>query len=170
MAELSRAIHSAETDKSSVAVADLNPELFLICRIGTTPCALPLAGVVETLRPLPTDALSGAPAFVAGLAIIRGAPVPVISGRYLLAGSSGSMGRWVVLRAGAHRVALGVDEVVGIEPLPGSDISAMPPLMRRSSAIIADMAALDGELLLVLDATRVIPDELFELLQTRRVA
>ena len=153
-----------------MAVADINPELFLICRIGTSPCALPLAGVVETLRPLPTDALSGAPAFVAGLAIIRGAPVPVISGHYLLAGGTGSIGRWIVLRAGAHHVALGVDEVVGIHPLRRSDISAMPPLMRQSSAIVADMAALDGDLLLVLDASRVIPDELFDLLQMRRVA
>src|SRR5690348_7597343 len=109
---------------------NINPAPYLICRIGTTPCALPLGGVVETLRPLPIEALSGAPAFVAGLAIIRGAPVPVISGHYLLGGDSGSIGRWVVLRAGAHRVALGVEAVIGIESVRPSELDAMPPLMR----------------------------------------
>lgn len=151
-------------------MVDVNPELFLVCRIGGMRCALPLAGVIETLRPLAMDTLSGAPAFVAGLSIIRGDPVPVISGHYLLGGPGGRTDRWIVLRAGAHRVALGVDDVIGIEPLLRSELGAMPPLMRRSSVVVAEMGALDGELLLVLDAGRVIPDELFELLAARRVA
>jgi purine-binding chemotaxis protein CheW len=160
----------ARRKRKSLAVADLNPELFLVCRIGTIPCALPLVGVLETLRPLAFETLTGAPAFVAGLAIIRGAPVPVIAGHYLVGSAPAAIGRWVVLRAGSHRVALGVDEVIGISPLAAADVDAMPPLLRQSSAIVAQMGARDGELLLVLDATRVIPSELFELLEMRRVA
>jgi len=159
----------AETG-TSLAVADLNPELFLVCRIGGLPCALPLAGVIETLRPLATETLSGAPSFVAGLAIIRGTPVPVIAGHYLVGSVRADVGRWVMLRAGSHRIALAVDQVQGIASLRAADVAAMPPMLRESSAIVAEMGALDGEALLVLDATRVIPEELFELLAARRVA
>ena len=153
-----------------MAEVDVTTELFLVCRIAGTPCAIPLAGVDETMRPLRVETLSGGPAFVAGLAIIRRAPVPVVSGHYLIGGPVRPVGRWVVLKAGAHRVALGVDDLVGITQLHQSDVGAMPPLMRQSSVVVAEIGARDGELLLVLDAARIIPDDLFELLSARRVA
>ena len=153
-----------------MAEVDVTAERFLIARIGGTPCAVPLASVLETLRPLPVETLAGVPAFIAGLAIIRGAPVPVVSGSYLMGGVPTPIGRWLVLRAGSHRVALAVDDVVGIAPLPTADVNAMPPLVQRGSALVADIGTRDGELLLILDATRILPDELFTLLESRRVA
>jgi len=155
---------------TSLAEVDVTAERFLIARIGGTPCAVPLASVLETLRPLPVETLAGVPSFMAGLAIIRGVPVPVVSGNYLMGGPPNPIGRWLVLRAGSHRVALAVDDVAGILPLRAAEVNAMPPLMRQGSALVADIGTRDGELLLVLDATRILPDELFEVLEARRVA
>jgi hypothetical protein len=48
--------------------------LSLLCRVDTRLCALPLATVLETLRRLSIEPLAGAPAFVLGRSVIRGAP------------------------------------------------------------------------------------------------
>ncbi|MFL5302954.1 MAG: chemotaxis protein CheW, partial [Anaeromyxobacteraceae bacterium] len=50
----------------------------LLVRAGSRLCALPLACVVETLRPLHTSPLAGTPACVSGVAVVRGAPTPVV--------------------------------------------------------------------------------------------
>src|SRR5271155_6034274 len=52
--------------------------LGLVVFAGAYSCALPIGHVVETMRPLPTEPVAGAKAFVRGLALIRGAAVPVI--------------------------------------------------------------------------------------------
>ena len=43
----------------------------LICRVGDLLCAVPLALVGETMRPLPVEPLAGVPSYVRGVAIIR---------------------------------------------------------------------------------------------------
>ena len=43
-------------------------------RIGAVPAEL----AVETMRPLPVEGLPAAPSFVAGVALIRGVPTPVV--------------------------------------------------------------------------------------------
>jgi purine-binding chemotaxis protein CheW len=46
----------------------------LILGVQRRMCAVPLANIIETMRPLPTEAISGAPSFVLGVAIVRGIP------------------------------------------------------------------------------------------------
>ena len=46
----------------------------LVCRVAARLCALPVRAVIEIMRPLALEPIAGAPAFVAGLAIIRGEP------------------------------------------------------------------------------------------------
>ena len=41
-------------------------------------CALPLASVIETLRSPPVTAIGGAPEWVQGVAVIRGATVVIV--------------------------------------------------------------------------------------------
>ena len=83
-------------------------ELLLICRVHGRLCALPLWHVTETMRPLPIEVVAGTPHFVLGLAVIRGAPVPVVDAARLLGEADAPSGRWIALTAGSHPVALAV--------------------------------------------------------------
>ncbi|HVZ36331.1 MAG TPA: chemotaxis protein CheW, partial [Polyangiaceae bacterium] len=56
----------------------------LVCRVRARLCALPVTQVVETLRPLPAERLAGMPAFVTGVGMIRGEPVPIVDPGLLL--------------------------------------------------------------------------------------
>lgn len=143
---------------------DRHAELSLICRVRTWRCAIALAGVVETLRPLPVEAVAGAPFFMRGLALVRGLALPVIDAAWLLdgAGASSSPGRFVVLRTGAdRRVALAVDEVLGVRSVPVEARQPLPPLLGEAGRdAIACIGRLDAGLLLVLDQARLLPDDL----------
>lgn len=136
----------------------------LVCRIRGGLCALPLAEVVETMRPLPTEPVSAAPGFVSGLAIIRGGAVPVVETSRLLADEApappqpSSRGRYVTVQAGARVVALAVEEVIGVRTISTASRAALPPLLQHAAgAVIESVAALDAELLVVLRAARLLP-------------
>ena len=138
-----------------------SPNLVLVVRGGHHTCAIDLARVVEIMRPLAVQPVAGAPALVQGLSGIRGAPIPVVSLAGLIGLGDDSSTRWVVIRTGPRKVALAVEEVLGIRRLPESARSAMPPLLRDAAAGAIDaIGALDSELLFVLHSARVIPGEL----------
>lgn len=147
---------------SAQRVDHRNADLSLICRVQTRLCALPLAQVVETLRPLPVEPLAGAPAFVQGLCVIRGAPRPVVDAARLLGTQAGSGGspdaRFVSVRAGAGQVALAVDAVLGVRRVPPESLQDLPPLLQEAGAeAVAAIGRLDAELLLVLRSSRLLP-------------
>jgi purine-binding chemotaxis protein CheW len=137
-------------------------DMSLLVRAGTQLCALPLAGVVETMRPLPIEGVSGAPAYVRGLAIIRGSPVPVVDLAALVAGATlapDDDARFVTVRAADRIVALFVSRVVGVRTLAPASLHDLPPLLRDANAdVVRSVGALDAELLLVLRSARLVPD------------
>lgn len=135
-------------------------DYWLLCRVGAPLCALPLSAVVETMRPLPVEPLAGMPSFVRGLSVIRGAPVPVVdAGALLGTGEASRPTRFVTLRAGERRVALAVEEVIGIRALPPDSLEALPPLLRDASAeVVSLVGTLDAELLVVLGQGKIVPD------------
>lgn len=141
----------------------------LVCRVGAKLCGLPLAHVLETLRPLPTEPLAGANRLVAGVALIRGAPTPVVDARELLGSSTEeAAGRYVTLAlagsgAGARVVALAVDSVVGVRD--GERLGPLPALLREQAEVVAALGTLDAELLLVLERARLVPDAVWPLLE-----
>lgn len=140
----------------------------LLCRTAECLCALPIAHVVEVLRPLPIEPLFGMPQSVLGLCIIRGAPVPVIDAGMLLSGCASPPGRLVTLKAGTRIMALAVEEVVGVRVLDAAALSLLPPLLRDAAGdAVEAIRACDGELLLLLDAAQVIPPPLFDELEAR---
>jgi purine-binding chemotaxis protein CheW len=123
-------------------------------------CALPLRDVIETLRPLPIEPLAGAPSYVCGLSILRGAPVPVVDLGLLLGVEQLRATRLVVLRAGARTVAAAVSEVLGVRTLAGD--GGLPPLLKEAGhGAIQTLGSLDRELLLVLEGARIVPEEIF---------
>lgn len=134
-------------------------ESFLVCRVGALACAVPLRQVIETMRPLPTETMSGAPAFVTGLALIRGEAVPVVDAGLLVGGCAGEPTRLVTLRVGGRTVALAVDLVVGVVRLLPSSLGELPPLLEGADVqSVSSVGRLDAELLVVLQSGRILPE------------
>ena len=136
------------------------PHSYLLVRCRAWLCALPLAEVIETLRPLPLQPVAGAPAFVRGLSLVRGELVPVVELALLLGAEGGAPGRLVVVRAATRRLALAVDAVLRIVPheqLPSRSVA--PLLSKALPAQVTALAVLDGAALAVLESTSVLPEE-----------
>ena len=132
----------------------------LVMRLAARAYAVPLAHVVETMRPLPVEALVGAHPAVAGVAIIRGAPTPVVDLAVLLGLPTRRIGRFVTIRAGGRTVALAVDAVVGVRELSVGQIGEAPPLLQGVlSGVVEALGTLDAELLVVLRASRMVVDD-----------
>lgn len=142
---------------------------FLLCRIGSCIGALALKDVQETMRPLPIEPLMGTPPFVLGLAIIRGLPTPVIDAGSLIGPPkssspilSPSPARFVSLKLDERTAALAVDAVLDVCSLPSETLSNIPPLLLGVGAqLVSVMGALDGKLLLVLGAARLVPNSVW---------
>lgn len=132
---------------------------YLVCSSLRWLCAFPAHQVAETMRPLPVERLADAPPFLSGIAVIRGIPLPVVNLGLLLSGDTGTPKRFVVVRIDERRsIALAVDEVVGVRELSPSLFGTLPPLLAQiERSGVAQVAALDTELLLLLETTRIVP-------------
>ena len=140
----------------------------LLVRVATHACALRLSNVVEIMRPLPVEALAGAPEMVYGLSVIRGVPVPVVALAALFNVGDRPAKRLVVVRTGDKQVALAVDAVLGVGEFSVAALSAMPPLLRDAAAgVVETIGALDSELLFVLNTASIVPSELLTSMETR---
>jgi purine-binding chemotaxis protein CheW len=126
--------------------------------------------VVETMRPLPIEAVAGVPSFVFGLSVLRGVPVPVINLANLLgASSSAALARFVAVRAGDRTALLAVESVVGVMALPEGMLESLPPLVRDMSAQILDtIGKLDEGMLFVLKSGHIVPDAVWQSIDARR--
>ena len=145
------------------------PDLSLVCRVQGRLCALPLGHVIETMRPLPTVVVAGTPPFVRGLAVIRGTPLPVLDVASLLGEADASPGRFVTLTVGLRHVALAVDSVLGVRAIPPGSLRRLPPLLHEAgSEVVASIGLLDAELLLVLQSSRLLAEDAWEVLDGSR--
>lgn len=141
-----------------------NRSVVLLARSGTRLYALPLAGVIECLRPLPVEAVPGAP-FLLGLSVIRGEPVPVVDLGALVGSRGASPGRFILLRLGERRVALAVEGVVGVRELSADSLQNLPPLLQTDDAdVVTAIGIRDHQLLMLLQPARVVPDDLWQTL------
>jgi purine-binding chemotaxis protein CheW len=132
----------------------------LLARAGDRLCGFPIEHVIETMRPLPVEPAGDAPAFVRGLAVVRGEPVPVVNLRQLLGDTAPrDAARYVLVRVNDRRAALAVDDVVGIRELNASALTDLPPLLGDDGAV-KSLGVLDSHLLLVLRAARLVPEDM----------
>jgi purine-binding chemotaxis protein CheW len=132
----------------------------LLVRAGRRLCALPVAAVVETMRPLPFAPLAGLPPFVRGAAVVRGTPLPVVHLDALLGGGEGAPpGRFVVVRCAGRQAALAVDAVLGLARLAAPDGAGAPLLAGAAAGAVGALGALDRELLVLLESSRLVPEE-----------
>ena len=134
-------------------------DLVLVFGLAGRRCALPLVHVRETMRPLPVVPLDAMPAFVRGLSMVRGEPVPVVDATRLCGGRPAVAGRWIRVAAAGRAAVLEVDEVLGIHRLPPEARMPRPPLLDGADAAVVEaLGRLDGELLLLLQTARLLPD------------
>lgn len=147
-----RAAPPAPADRYSHA------QLCLLCAAGSHRFALPMSEIVETMRMLPVETIAAAPPLVLGLSIIRGAPVAVVDTALLFDRTSARYTQLVTARTGGRTIAFAVDAVLGAAVVARHDLTQMPPLIGSDDAIVA-MASRDRDLLFLLNAARIVPDD-----------
>lgn len=149
-------------------------ERLLLCRVGAKLCALPLERLLETMRPLPAEPLPQLPGYVRGVAVIRGRPTPVVDARQLLGSATDAAPRrYVTLDSdgSATRIlALAVDDVVGVRDVPERLLAELPSLLRGAADPVRAVGALDSELWWLLEAARLVPEEVWQQLTREQAA
>jgi hypothetical protein len=76
--------------------------------------------------------------------------------------NSPSYGRFVSLKLEDRRVVIGVDSVVGLINLDSTQLGELPPLLKDLDAnLIESFGSRDAQLLLVLRAARIVPEEVW---------
>jgi purine-binding chemotaxis protein CheW len=139
------------------------PGQWLLCRAATHLWAIPIEHVIESMRALPIEVVAGAPRYMRGLCIVRGAPVPVVDTGLLVADRPTAPNRLVCVRAGDRTIALVAESVLGLRSFRDQALSQLPLLLRDAAAdAIVAIGTLDAELLFLLRTARIVPDELFE--------
>jgi purine-binding chemotaxis protein CheW len=129
----------------------------LLFRVGARLCALPVSAVVETMRPLPVEPFAQAPLGVQGMAIIRGAPLPVLALAALLDGHSDKPARFITVKIADRQIALAVGAVMGVESIAAVSLQQLPPLLGvANTEAVQAIGAIDTQLLLLLNAARLV--------------
>lgn len=126
-----------------------------------------MARVIETMRPLPIERLPDVPHYVLGLSLVRGLPTPVVDVNRLLGDEGGGpLTRFVTVRAGERVIALAVGGVVGVGEIGPEALSAGAPLTEAALAgAVGAIGRLDRELLIVLESARIVPDDVWPLVE-----
>jgi purine-binding chemotaxis protein CheW len=133
---------------------------WLLCRAGPHLCALPLADTLEVMRMQPAEPLADAPAVLRGVAVIRGAPVPLLDLGRLLGQARTTPSRIVTVRTGARTLGLAVAEVQGVRRDDELGPRSPLPLLSEAAAdSVAAIGTLDGEALLFLERLRVLAEK-----------
>lgn len=144
---------------------------WLVCRAGRRLVALPVERIAEVMRILPVERIAGAPTYVRGLSIVRGGPVPVVDLGLMLDGAAGDAKRLVTVKAADRLVALAVDDVVGLMDFTGQTLGRLPPLLHDiGTEAIAAIGARDAELIVFLQASRLVPGDVLTMLAEKGVA
>jgi purine-binding chemotaxis protein CheW len=134
---------------------------------GSQICAVPLVNVIEVFRPLPIQPMPTLPSFVLGLSLIRGNPTPVVQLSSLIEAKRPQKNRrFVLLRIDPRPIALAVEEVLKICDLELSQFIALPQLLHDPRSEATSMIGrMDQQLLVLLQATRFISQEIWEELE-----
>jgi purine-binding chemotaxis protein CheW len=161
--ETTIALSARAWSATAAAAIESGTSAQLMCRVGGQVHAIPIGDVIEIMRALPVEPIAGTPAYVRGLCIIRGEPVPVVDSGLLIGGRETQPGRLVAIKAGQRMVALQVEAVLGVRLIDAGTFNELPPLLRDVAAeTVAAIGTADAELLLILRAARIVPEALLD--------
>jgi len=132
---------------------------WLMFRTAGHVAALPISHVAETLRVLPVESLSGAPPYVIGLSIIRGAPTAIVDTALLFGSEPTKHQRTVVVRMGACTIGLAAEEILDVRTFGTDAVARLPSLFGNVEPVSA-VTILDEMLVLILESARIISEEL----------
>lgn len=140
---------------------------FLTLRAAGRHCAIPVAAVIEVLRPLPVEPLAGVPSFLLGLALVRGQPVPVVDLGGVLDQQLRPASRWLHLRLEQRRLALAVEAVGRVEQLAEVDWQPLPCVFDgEATAAVTQLAERDRYLLTQLNVMRLLSEPLWQRIES----
>ena len=123
----------------------MNPERFLLARIGKETFAFPLADVLEATDATDVTPLALLPPGVAGQSAYRDRLLPVIdSGTLLGVTRSAPKGVLLVIRVDEDRVALWVDDVVDMVTVDPQRLRAVPTGGGGAGAMLRGVVELGG--------------------------
>lgn len=129
-------------------------------RLGPDLFAVDIAAVERVLKYEPPRGIPNVPSWIEGVIEYQGQVVPVIDLRRrfeLTEGGVGAQTRLLVFNTDAELVAVVVDAVLDVRPLPEADVAAPPAFFRGlAAAYLRGLARRDGELVVVLDANRLL--------------
>ena len=124
----------------------------MLVRVAGASYALPVAAVREIVRLPPVTRVPGLPAFVAGLANVRGRVLAVIDLRPLLRLDAPRGERLVILdglgvipSSGRAIVGLVVDAALNLVHLPEGSLETLPPgVTPEASSVLDGLTVIDG--------------------------
>jgi purine-binding chemotaxis protein CheW len=122
------------------------------------------------MRALPVETFPDMQPFMLGIAIIRGATVPVINLSMLLKTPVTEVSRYVTIQTGKRVIAFAVGNVVGVGQFAADTLDHLPALMGESDTnVVKAIGTLDEDLFLVLEASRIISESAWQELYARGV-
>jgi purine-binding chemotaxis protein CheW len=140
-------------------MANPTEQKWLLCRVGTRCCGIPLAYATETMRTANLIPLDDAEGLVIAAAMIHGDLVPVVDTGALFGEPQTDPQRLVSISVGDRRVAISVDEVIGVSTIADGVANELPPLLCDAvDKAVRAIDVRDGEFLFRLEASRLIPD------------
>ena len=138
----------------------------VIVRAAGRVCALRLADVVETLRPLRVEPLPEMPKYILGMSVVRGIPVPVLHLGLLFGITDDTRAhRWITARIGGRTLALAVEAVRGIHRLDASVMESLPTLLQSAGAV-ESVGTLDDQLITLLRSARLMTEDPWKQIET----
>jgi chemotaxis signal transduction protein len=145
-----------------IVASDSNRVTLLLVKAGDLLCALPIPGVIETMRLLPVTSISGTSDFVLGMCVVRGETVAVVDLATLLGlqPKHSNRSRLITMHAGPRVIAAAVDAVVGLRIFDRTVLAEVPLLLQQAHPdVLKGVGVLDRELLVVLDGSRIVNEE-----------
>jgi chemotaxis signal transduction protein len=129
---------------------------YVLFRLGSQSFATDLDEVREIVRLGDIDRLPGTQPPLAGVVVLRGAPLPVLDVRAVPDGVDGSDrgGDLLVLSAGEDTVGVAVDQVVSV--LAPDELTEAGPPPSTLPAYVVSVGRLDGSPVLVVDMRRLL--------------
>jgi purine-binding chemotaxis protein CheW len=136
-------------------------EKFTVFRISDEIFGIPIAKVVEIVRPQKVFSIPGLPDFLSGVMNVRGSVIPLIDLRRRFGvNPTGKKERIIVTRFGSEKIGFLVDEIREILALSAGEISAPPSFFKGFKAeYITGLGKKDDSIIILLNIDSLLSSE-----------